>query len=143
MDGSSDTVPRVQPRDVLLAVNAAFSQRDAPAMVERFAPDAVVTDHRQGGMGSWRGRDELLAYYAGICDSARQLREDIEIVYEHGDVVVADCVFNAQLSEEGGPDEFSLPYALSVVVRDGLIQELGVHQDVASATQAAPTPETS
>ena len=143
MDGSSDTVPRVQPRDVLLAVNAAFSQRDAPAMVERFAPDAVVTDHRQDGMGSWRGRDELLAYYAGICDSARQLREDIEIVYEQGDVVVADCVFNAQLSEEGGPDEFSLPYALSVVVRDGLIQELGVHQDVASATQAAPTPETS
>jgi ketosteroid isomerase-like protein len=143
MDGSSDTVPHVQPRDVLLAVNAAFSQRDAPAMVERFAPDAVVTDHRQGGMGSWRGRDELLAYYAGICDSARQLREEIEIVYEQGDVVVADCVFNAQLSEEGGPDEFSLPYALSVVVRDGLIRELGVHQDVASATQAAPTPETS
>jgi ketosteroid isomerase-like protein len=143
MDGSSDSVPRVQPRDVLLVVNAAFSQRDAPAMVERFAPDAVVTDHRQGGMGSWRGRDELLAYYAGICDSARQLREDLEIVYEHGDFIVADCVFNAQLSEEGGPDEFSLPYALSVVVRDGLIQELGVHQDVASASQAAPTPETS
>jgi ketosteroid isomerase-like protein len=143
VDGSSGTVRVVQPRDVLLAVNAAFSQRDAPAMVERFAADAVVTDHRQGGMGSWRGHDELLAYYAGICDSARQLREDLEIVYEQGDVVVADCVFNAQLSEEGGPDEFSLPYAISVVVRDGLIQELGVHQDVASATQAAPTPETS
>jgi len=112
-------------------------------MVERFAADAVVTDHRQGGLGSWRGRDELLAYYAGICDSARQIREDLEIVSEQGDVVIADCVFNAQLSEEGGPEEFTLPYALSVVIRDGLIQELGVHQDVASATQAAPTPETS
>ena len=133
----------VEPRDVLLSVNAAFSRRDAPAMVERFAPDAVVTDHRQGGLGSWRGHDELLAYYAGICDSARQVREDIEIVSEQGDVVIADCVFNAQLSEEGGPEEFSLPYAITVVVRDGLIQELGVHQDVASATQAAPTPETS
>jgi ketosteroid isomerase-like protein len=143
MERSSATVPRVQPRDVLLEVNGAFCRRDAAAMVQRFAPDAVVTDHRQGGMGSWRGRDELLAYYAGICDSARQVREDIEIVSEHGDVVVADCVFNAQLSEEGGPEEFSLPYALSVVVRDGLIQELGVHQDVAAASQAAPTPETS
>jgi hypothetical protein len=29
------------------------------------------------------------------------------------------------------------------VIRDGLIQELGVHQDVAAAAQAAPTPETS
>ena len=144
MERSSGSVPRVEPRDVLLAVNAAFCRRDAHAMVERFAPDAVVTDHRQGGLGRWCGRDELLAYYAGICDSARQLREDIEIVSEHGDVAVADCMFNAQLSEEGGPEEFTLPYAISVVVRDGLIQELGVHQDVASATQAAAaTPETS
>ena len=143
MERSSATVPLVEPRDVLLSVNAAFSRRDAPAMVERFAPDAVVVDHRQGGLGSWRGRDELLAYYAGICDSARQLREDIEIVSEQGDVLIADCVFNAQLSEEGGIDEFSLPYAITVVVREGLIQELGVHQDVASASQAAPTPETS
>src|SRR4051812_23494559 len=140
---AGDTVQSMQPRDVLLAVNAAFSRRDAQAMVERFAPDAVVTDHRQGGLGSWRGHDELLAYYAGICDSARQLREHIEIVHEQGDVVIADCVFDAQLSEDGGPDEFSLPYAISVVVRDDLIHELGVHQDVAAATQAAATPETS
>ena len=111
-------------------------------MVERFAPDAIVTDHR-GGLGSWRGRDELLAYYAGICDTALAIREDLEIVSEHGEVVIADAVFNAQLSEEGGPDEFSLSYALAAVVSDGLIQELGVHEDVAAASQAAPMPETS
>ena len=140
---SSDTVSGVQPRDVLLAVNAAFSRRDAPAMVALFAPDAVVTDHRQGGLGQWRGHDELLAYYAGICDSARRLREDLEIVSERGDVLIADCVFNARLSDEGDAEEFVLPYAISVVVRDGLIQELGVHQDVASAQAAPPTPETS
>ena len=139
----SGTVQCVEPRDVLLAVNTAFSRRDAPAMVERFAPDAVVTDHRQGGMGSWRGRDELLAYYAGICDSAHEVREELEIVSERGEVLVADCTFHARLTEEGPAEEFSLPYALVVVVRDGLIQELGVHQDVAAATQAASTPETS
>jgi ketosteroid isomerase-like protein len=139
----SDTVSLVQPRDVLLAVNAAFSRRDAAAMVERFAPGAVATDHRQGGMGSWRGRDERLAYDAGICDSARELREDIEIVEERGDVVIADCVFHARLTDDGPAEEFTLPYALVVVVRDGLIQELGVHQDVASAGQAAAMPETS
>jgi ketosteroid isomerase-like protein len=138
----SDSVRRVQPRDVLLEVNAAFSRRDPQAMVKRFAPQAVVTDHR-GGLGSWRGREELLAYYAAICDTARTIREDLEIVSERGDVVIADGVFNAQLSEEGGPEEFSLSYALMVVVRDGLIQELGVHQDVESAIQAAPMPETS
>jgi ketosteroid isomerase-like protein len=135
-------VSRVQPRDVLLEVNAAFCRRDAQAMVARFAPDAVAADHR-GGLGSWRGRDELLAYYAGICDTALAIREDLEIVSEHGEVVVADAVFNAQLSEEGGPDEFSLSYALAAVVSDGLIQELGVHEDVAAASQAAPMPETS
>jgi ketosteroid isomerase-like protein len=133
----------VLPRDVLLAVNAAFSRRDAAAMVERFAPDAVATDHRQGGMGSWRGREELHAYYAGICESAKELREDITILAEEGDVVVADCVFNARLSDEGGADEFVLPYALVVVVRDDLIQELGVHQDAAAAQAAASTPEVS
>jgi ketosteroid isomerase-like protein len=138
-----DTVLCVQPRDVLLAVNAAFSRRDAQAMVERFAPDAVVTDHRQGGLGSWRGHDELLAYYAGICDSARELREDLSIVAERDGVIVADCMFHARLTDDGPPEEFSLPYGLVVLVRDSLIQELGVHQDVAAATQAASMPETS
>jgi ketosteroid isomerase-like protein len=133
----------VQPREVLLEVNAAFGRRDAQAMVERFAPDAVATDHRQGGLGSWRGRDELLAYYAGICDSARELREDLEIVSEQGDVVIANGVFNARLTEDGPLDEVTLSYTLHVVVRDGLIRELGVHQDVAAASQAAPMPETS
>jgi ketosteroid isomerase-like protein len=128
---------------VLLAVNAAFSRRDPAGMVERFAPDAVVTDHRQDGMGSWRGRGELLAYYAGICDSAKELREDMTILAEQGDVVIADCVFNARLSDEGGAEEFVLPYALVVVVRDDLIQELGVHQDAAAAQAAASAPETS
>ena len=139
----SASVQPVQPRDVLLAVNAAFGRRDAAAMVERFAPDAVVTDHRQGGLGSWRGRDELLAYYAGICDSARELREDIDIVQERGDVVIADCVFSARLTEDGAADEFTLAYALAVVVRDGLIRELGVHADAANAQAASAMPETS
>jgi ketosteroid isomerase-like protein len=133
----------MQPRDVLLAVNAAFSRRDAAGMVERFALDAVATDHRQGGMGSWRGHEELLAYYAGICDSAKELREDITIIAEHGDVVVADCVFHARLTDAGTADEFVLPYALVVVVRDGLIEELGVYQDAAAAQAAAAIPETS
>jgi len=136
-------VLRVQPREVLLEVNAAFGRRDARGMVERFAPDAAVTDHRPGGLGSWRGRDELLAYYAGICDTALAIREDLEIVSERGAVVIADGVFNAQLSEDGGPEEFTLTYTLLAVVRDDLIQELGVHQDIAAATQAAPMPETS
>jgi len=102
-----------------------------------------VTDHRQGGLGSWRGHEELLAYYAGICDSARELREDLSIVAERDGVIVADCMFHARLTDDGPAEEFSLPYGLVVVVRDSLIQELGVHQDAAAATQAASMPETS
>jgi hypothetical protein len=52
-------------------------------------------------------------------------------------------VFNAQLSEDGPAEEFSLSYALVAVVRDGRIEELGVHRDVAAATQAVSAPETS
>ena len=112
-------------------------------MVERFAPDALVTDHRQGGMGSWRGRDELLAYYGGICGATVQLREDLQIVHEQGDLVIADASFRAQLTPDGTLDEFQLAYALTAVVRDDLIQELGVHQDLEAAHAYADTPETS
>jgi ketosteroid isomerase-like protein len=133
----------MEPRAGLRELNAAFCRRDAQSMVERFAPDAVATDHREGGLGRWRGHEELLAYYAGICDIAQELREDMEIVSERGEVVVADCTFNARLTEDGPAEEFSLSYALVVVVRDGLIQELGVHQDADAAAQAAPMPETS
>ena len=51
--------------------------------------------------------------------------------------------FHARLTEDGRPRSSRCPTRSSVVVRDGLIQELGVHQDVAAATQAAPMPETS
>ena len=133
----------MQPREVLLAVNAALCNRDAAAMVEHFAPDALVTDHRQGGMGSWRGRDELLAYYGGICGATVQLHEDLRIVHEQGDLVIANGLFRAQLTPDGTIDEFQLEYALTAVVRNDLIQELGVHQDLEAAHAFADAADTS
>ena len=125
-----------------MAVNAAFCRRDAGAMVALFAPDATVVDNREGGLGRWTGRDELLAYYAGICDSAQELREELEIVGDRGDVLIADCLFTARLSDDGPAAEFSLPYGLVVTVRDELIQRIDLYQDGAAA-QAAATPATS
>jgi ketosteroid isomerase-like protein len=132
----------VEPRDVLMAVNAAFSRRDAAAMVALYAPDAVVADHREGGLGRWQGHDELLAYYAGICDTARELREELAVVGDQGDVLVADCLFTARLSDDGPAAEFSLGYGLVVTIRDGLVQQIDLYADAAAA-QAAAMPETS
>lgn len=129
-------------REVLMMVNAAFSRRDAPAMIALYAPDAVVADHREGGLGRWQGREELLAYYAGICDSARELREELELVEDRGDVLIADCLFTARLSDDGPAEEFSLGYGLVATIRDGLIQRIDLYADGAAA-QAAPTPDTS
>jgi ketosteroid isomerase-like protein len=125
-----------------MTVNAAFSRRDAAAMVALYAPDAVVVDHRQGGLGRWQGHEELLAYYAGICDTARELREDLEVVADGGDVLIADCLFTARLSDDGSAEEFSLGYALAVTIRDGLVQRIDLYSD-ATAAQAAAMPETS
>jgi ketosteroid isomerase-like protein len=128
----------VQPLEVLKAVNAAFCRQDAAAMVALFSDDAVVADHRQGGLGRWQGREELLAYYTGICEAARELRERLDVVEDRGDVIVADCLFTARLSEDGPAEEVSLGYGLVATIADGLIRRIDLYQDGAAAQAAMP-----
>jgi ketosteroid isomerase-like protein len=129
---------RVQPLEVLKAVNAAFCRQDAAAMVALFSDDAIVADHRQGGLGRWQGRQELLAYYTGICEAARELREQLEVVEDRGDVIAAHCIFTARLSEDGPAAEVSLNYGLVATIADGLIQRIDLYQDGAAAQAEMP-----
>src|SRR4051812_23387665 len=91
--------------DVVRANSDAFSRRDADTMLELYAPDAVVIDRRPIGWGEFRGHDAMRSYYQGLFDNASELNEDLEIVSEEGDVVVASCRLTGKLvGQPHGPE---------------------------------------
>ena len=59
--------------DVVRRNSAAFSRMDVDAMMEFYAPDAVVEDRRRVSIGTFRGHDELRPYYLSIFHSAAEL----------------------------------------------------------------------
>ena len=58
---------------VVRANSEAFSRRDVEAMLELFAPDAVVRDRRAVGWGDFLGRDAIRAYYEWLFDNAEEI----------------------------------------------------------------------
>jgi ketosteroid isomerase-like protein len=83
--------------EIVRANSDAFSRRDVDGMLEFFAPDAVVTDRRAVGWGEFRGHEAMRSYYLGLFDNADDLHEDLEIVSEEGDLVIASCRLEAHL----------------------------------------------
>jgi ketosteroid isomerase-like protein len=120
--------------DVVRANSDAFSRLDVHAMLELFAPDAVVTDRRAIGWGEFRGHDALRSYYQGLFDNASELNEELEIVSEAGEVVVASCHLTGKLAgQEDGP-EVAFDYALRIRLADGLIASLEIFDDADAAS---------
>src|SRR5436309_11312605 len=107
---------------VVHANSEAFSRRDVGAMLELFAPDAVVRDRRTVGWGDFHGRDAIRAYYEGLFDNADQIYEDLAVVSEQGDAVVASCRVTAHLAGQAKADVVTFDYALKVTVARGLIE---------------------
>src|SRR5436305_108434 len=70
---------------VVRANSEAFSRRDVGAMLELFAPDAVVRDRRVVGWGDFLGRDAIRAYYEGLFDNAEEIFEDLAVASASGD----------------------------------------------------------
>jgi ketosteroid isomerase-like protein len=119
--------------EVVRANSAAFSRRDVDAMLELFAPDAVVRDRRTVGWGEFLGRDAIRAYYEGLFDNAEEIYEDIAVVSASGDVVVASCRTTARLAGQPDAALVSFEYALKVTVADGLIMALEIYEDPRAA----------
>jgi ketosteroid isomerase-like protein len=119
--------------NVVHANSEAFSRRDADGMLEFYAPDAVVIDRRAVGWGEFRGHDALRSYYQGLFDNADELHEDLEIVAEDGDVIVASCRLTARLAGQPGSAEVSFDYALRITLADGLIAAMDIHEDATAA----------
>jgi len=120
-------------RDIVLANSEAFSRRDLEAMLELFAPDAVVADRRAIGWGEYGGRDAIASYYEGLFDNVSSIREEMEVVSEADGVVVAACRAYAKLIDPPEADELEFSYALRVEVREGRITALEIYESVEAA----------
>jgi ketosteroid isomerase-like protein len=126
-------VPSANAR-VVRANSRAFSRRDVDAMLELHAPDAAAIDRRPVGWGEFRGHDALRSYYEGLFDNASELDEQLEIVSEDGDVVVAACVLTARLVDPPDAAPVSFGYALRITLADGLITTVEIFEDAPAAT---------
>jgi ketosteroid isomerase-like protein len=120
--------------DIVQANSDAFSRRDVNAMLELYAPDAVVIDRRAIGWGEFRGHDALRSYYQGLFDNAEELREELEVVSEDGDVVVASCRLIGRLVGQPDAPEVSFDYALRITLADGKIATVDIYDDAEAAT---------
>ena len=122
--------------DVVRANSEAFSRRDVDAMLELFAPDAVVRDRRAVGWGEFHGRDAIRSYYEGLFDNADEIYEDLAVVSELGDVVVGSCHVSAHLAGQEEADVVAFDYALKVTLAGGLITALEIYENAAAAGAA-------
>jgi ketosteroid isomerase-like protein len=115
--------------DVVRANSAAFNHRDVEAMLALYAPDAVVVDRRQMGLGEFNGHAELRPYYASIFNAVDALREDLRVVAERDGVVVAHCETWARLPADRTGAGFTTPYGLVVHLSAGRIARLEIFHD--------------
>ena len=122
--------------EVVRANSAAFSRRDVDAMLKLYAPGAVVIDRREVGWGEFRGHDALRSYYQGLFDNADDLHEDLEVVAEQGDTLVAACRLTARLSGQPEGSEVSFDYALRIRLANGVIAAIDIYDSAEDATAA-------
>jgi ketosteroid isomerase-like protein len=113
--------------DVVLANNAAFNDRDVEAMLALYAPEAVVEDRRQMGLGRFDGHAELRPYYASIFNAVDTINEDITVLAERDGVVVTHCETWARLPSDRTGAGITTAYGLVATVRDGQIARLDVY----------------
>jgi len=125
------------PVDIVQANSAAFSRRDADAMLELFAPDAVVLDRRPVGFGEFRGQAAIRSYYQGLFDNIDALHERLEVAHAEGDTVVGAGHLRARLAGQPEGEEVTFDYALRVTVTGGLIASIEIYDDAEAATAAS------
>jgi ketosteroid isomerase-like protein len=124
-------------RDVVLANSAAFSAMDVDAMLAWYAEDAEVVDRRRVSMGTFRGHEELRAYYLSIFHSASALREDLAIVGSADGVVAAHCELWGRLASDRTGSGITVTYGLALQIRDGRIARLEIAEDGEHALELA------
>ena len=122
--------------DLARANSEAFSRRDVDAMLRYYAPDAVVIDRRAVGWGEFRGHEALRSYYQGLFDNASELHEDLEVVSEQGDELIASCHLRGRLVDQPDGPEVRFDYAIRIKFAGGLIASLDIYEDAETAAAA-------
>jgi ketosteroid isomerase-like protein len=123
---------------VVHANSAAFSRMDVDAMMELYAPDAVVEDQRRVSVGMFQGHDELRPYYLSIFHSAREIHEDLRVLAHRDGVVVAGCELRGRLADApASASEITVPYGLVLHLIDGRIQRLDLYESGEDALAAS------
>ena len=114
---------------VVRANSVAFSRMDVDAMMELYAADAVVVDHRRVSLGTFSGHGELRPYYLSIFHSASELHEDLRVLAERDGRVVTACELRGRLAGAAAhvPDVV-VPYGLVIEVRDGRIARIDLYE---------------
>ena len=125
------------PVDVILAANAAMNRRDPDGMLENYAPDAVVRDHRAVPFGDYTGREQLHDLYAGILGLASEFTERLEFLAMHGETIVADCEVSARLVDDPFGPMVGAEYGYIATVRDDRIVSLDLYDDGQAALDAS------
>lgn len=120
---------------VVRANSAAFSRRDEEGMLEFYAPDAAVIDRRAVGWGEFRGHDALRSYYQGLFDNADKLHEDLQIVADEDDLIIAACRLTAHLVGQPDAPPVHFEYALRIAFADGVIQVMEIYEDAVAAAR--------
>jgi ketosteroid isomerase-like protein len=127
--------------DVVRANSAAFNRQDVDGMLELYIADGIAWDRREIGFGEFRGKEAIRSYYQGLFDNVAEGREELEVVSEDGDVVIARCHVIVRLrggDEDDQADDVTFDYALRVTLTGGLIASLEIFDDVATAASSAP-----
>ena len=105
-------------------------------MLEFYAPDAAVIDRRAVGWGEFRGHDAMRSYYQGLFDNADKLSEDLEIVSDEDEVIIASCRLTAHLAGQSDAPPVHFEYALRIAFADGLIQQMEIYENADAAARA-------
>ena len=119
--------------DAVLAISGAFKQRDVERMLELFAPDAVVVDHRWEEPLAVVGRDALRDFYRAMFEKTDALDEQIEILHREPGRIVARSIFWGRATPDLGSGEYNMEYILAIELEDGAIRRLETYLDVDSA----------
>lgn len=123
---------------VVMANSAAFSRMDVEAMLAHYAADAEVVDHRRVSLGSFRGHEELRAFYLSIVHSASELFEEITVLAQRGGSVVVACELRGRLAAAPARTaDVVVPYGMVVEVADAKIRRLELHESGEDALAAA------
>ena len=124
--------------EVVRANSAAFSRRDVNGMLEFYASDSVMVDRRAVGWGEFSGHDAMRSHYLGIFDNVDELHEDLEIVFDEDDVIIASCRVTAHLAGQADAPPMHFEYALRFAFAAGVIKSMEIYED--TALQAALCP---